>query len=94
MLLTPKERQVLEALQSSLYLRRKVFSDLWEIARSMSSPMLTERSRSDALFSVNRGVIERLQERGLIHVVDDTDLKCSRYMIANAGQSAISKNQE
>lgn len=79
--LTAKERKVLDALRSGLFLRRRQFSDLWEIARSMSSPILTEQSRTNALFSVNCSVVENLRQRGLIYVGNDRELGQSRYML-------------
>lgn len=91
--ITAKERKILSALASGLFLRRKQFSDLWEIARSMSSPILTERSRSDALFTVNRSVVENLQRRGLIYVGNDRDLKQSRYMLADDALAAGEKGE-
>ena len=85
--ITKTERRVLDALKSGLFLRRRQFSDRWEIARSMSSRILTERSRSDALFAVNRSVVENLKQRGLIYVGNDRERGQSRYMLTDAALS-------
>lgn len=87
--ITAKERQVLQALQSGLYLRRKQFSDLWEVAPSLSNPILTTRSRSNAKFTVNRMVIENLQQRGLIRMADSKEFGRSLYVATETGLATL-----
>ena len=92
--ITAKGRKVLDALASGLFLRRKQFSDLWEVARSMSNPILTEQSRSDALFTVNRSVVENLRRLGLIYVGNDQELGQSRYMLTVAARGLETTKDE